>query len=254
MKIRIHANYRFLHKFLRTIPSLFDSPETRSLDSRHHEVKVVEAPNDSSLVVKRFRAKGLGGMLRWKSPAHAAYDNARRLRHRQIDTPSPVCCIDQRRLGLLSASYYVAKDCPQDSCEVFLREGYPDLENLATALVRHIMRAHATGVLLGRPRLSDILFERRVRQERGFKTLPRFNADGTPTAGGVLPEGTRVHYHFLLLATHRVRIRKVKPTRKQCLRDLSRLTSDRELLAKFVALYARERNWDDSACVKKVMK
>lgn len=254
MKIFIHVNYRFLHKFLKTIPNIFGTPQARQLKSHHHEVKVVEAPNDSLLVVKCFRSEGLGGLFRWKSPAHRAFNNARRLRHNQADTPTPICYIDQRTLGLLRTSYYVQKFRNQDTCEVLQNHDYPDAENILTALVRHFMRLHANGILLGRPSLSDILLERWVRTEKGFKALPRWNADGTPTPEGTVEAGTRIHYHFVLLGTHRVKVHKVKPTQRQCLNDLSHLTSNKKLLGYIVALYARERNWDDAKCAKKVTK
>lgn len=256
MKLFIHVNYQFLHKFLKTVPSLFDTPQARPLKSHRHEVKVVEAPNDALLVVKRFRSTALGGLFRLKSPAHRAFDNARRLRHHEADTPTPVCYIDLRTLGLLRASYYVMKYRDQDTCEILVHRDFPDMENIATALVRHFMRLHVNGILLGRPTLSDLLLERWVRADNGFKALPRWNADGTPTPEGQVESGTRIHYHFVLLAAQRASVRKIRVrlTQRQCLNDLSRLTPNKELLGYLVALYARERNWDNAKCVRKVTR
>lgn len=207
------------------------------------------------LLVKRYHKAGLLAQLRralgGKSAAGRAYANARRLRHHRIDVPSPVCYIETTRLGLLRRSYFVMKERKQDTCAVLRDSAYPDVENMRAAFVRFVLKLHTKGILHHDLSLSNFLIERCVKEKKHYKVLPRWNADGTPTPGAAAPDGEPLHYHFVALDSDHVTFRK-SLTRRQCLDNLATLTSDTELLRHLVTLYARERSWEEKACVTHV--
>lgn len=256
MRIKIHENYRYLKKYLRTIPDLFESGDGAEVARHTHVIKRFEAPDDTMLLAKRYRAPGFVMRLRCalgaKSPAARAYENARRLRHHRIDVPSPACYIETSRLGLLRRSYFVMKERKQDTCAVLRNPAYPDVENMRTAFMRFVLKLHSKGILHCDLSLSNFLFERCVKEGKHYKVLPRWEAGGTPTPSASAPEAEAIHYHFVVLDTDRVSFRK-QLTRSQCLDNLATLTTDTELLRQLVVIYARERSWEETACLRHVM-
>lgn len=257
MRIKIHETYHYLKKFLHTIPDIFESGDGAEVARHAHLIKRFEAPDDTMLIVKRYRVPGFLTRLRrtWggKSSAARAYENARRLRHHRIDVPSPVCYIDTKRLGLYHRSYFVMKERKQDSCSLLRDAGYPDVENMRIAFMRFVLKMHSKGILQHDLSLSNFLFERCVKEgDRHYRVLPRWNADGTPTPEGAAPVGETIHYHFVALDTDRVSFKK-SLTRRQCLDNLATITTDTELLKQLTVIYARERSWEEKECVSHVM-
>jgi len=256
MRIKIHENYRYLKKFLTTIPGIFEGGDGAEVARHNHLVKRFEAPDDTMLIVKRYRVPGFFTRLcrTWgaKSDAARAYENARSLRHHHIDVPSPVCYIETKQLGLFHRSYFVMKERKQDSCSLLRNDAYPDVENMRIAFMRFVLKMHSKGILQHDLSLSNFLFERCVKEGKHYKVLKRWNADGTPSQDGAVPEGMAVHYHFVALDTDHVSFRK-QLTRRQCLDNLSSITTDMELLKHLVIIYARDRSWEEKDCVSHVM-
>lgn len=216
----INPKYRMYEAFVRSLPDVFDKSGRLIYDSRN-KVRLFDAPDGQTLVVKRFKVPMLHQRFDYTfirpSKAKRAYTFAMRLVELGISTPEPIACIESRRHGLFYYGYFVSTYCPDpDAC--FLREDYEGHDDLIDAIARFIVDMHVKGFVHGDVNLSNFLY----KKENGGYRITTIDIN-------------RSHFYK-------------HPSEKQCLDSLVRLTHVRPLLKKIVVRYAELRGWDSAEC------
>lgn len=223
----VHPRYRAALKTVQRLPEIFDT-DGITLYRGRNVVKRFDTDN-GTWVVKRYkrpnRVQRIAYTFFKKSKAERAYRYARLMRERGIDTPEGIACILQKHNGLLQDSYFIATLCTY-------RPVFPELvptehydRRLAYCLADFLVHMHRQGVMHGDLNLNNILYTR--------------DADG--------------RIHFCVIDTNRSKI-KDRPTRRECLNNLKRVTHRRDLLQDIVAQYARLRGWNAERCTRRVLK
>lgn len=221
----IHPEYHSVLPFIDTLPETFDT-EGETLHQGRNVVKRFRT-GAVDLVVKRYKRPNIIQRIAYTyfeaSKAERAFRFAAILRSRGIDTPHEVAYIERTRHGLLLDSYFVCLSCNKPSLFDFLQR--PDFDHgVAKDLAHYIAYLHDHDILHGDLNLGNILFERK--------------SDG--------------HCAFSLIDTNRSKFRH--PSRKDCLRNILRLTYDRALMAFVTEEYARTRGWDTNAAVSEELQ
>lgn len=218
-KYLINPKYGRYGDFVRSLPDEFDKSGRLVYDSRN-QVRLFDAPDGQVLVVKRFKVPMLHQRIDYTfirpSKAKRAYTFALRLVELGINTPEPIACVETRRHGLFHYGYFVSTYCPDPDVR-FLRDGYEGYDDLIDAIARFIADMHGKGFVHGDVNLSNFLY----RKEKGG-------------------------YHLTTIDINRSHFYK-RPSVKQCLGSLVRLTHVRPLLREIVVRYAELRGWDPTA-------
>lgn len=222
-KAAIGSDFQQMETFVRRLPEVFDT-EGEELYRKRNVVKKLDA-DGTPVVVKRFRRSSplqrfVYSYIR-KSKAARAFIYAQEMQSRGISTPSGIAYVETWQGGMLLDSYFVAAVCPLPDLEDKL-QGTGFDRDCADALARHIVTLHTKGILHGDLNLSNILYQC----------------------------GTDGQYWFTLIDTNRAKF--CRPTRRQCLRDMMRLTHNRTLLDYVTRRYAAARGWDEDGSVAEV--
>lgn len=223
-KVIVNSEYMKFSKFAESLPLCFEKEGTTIYEKRN-SVKLFQV-GDITLVVKRYKRPMLHQRMDYtflrKSKARRAYDYALRLCDLGIDTPKPVACVEVFRHGLFDVGYFVSTYCGDPDLKI-LKET-PD-DGLIAAFAHFLVNMHSKGVLHGDLNLSNILYK----------------PDDTEAQG----------YHFTVIDTNRSRF-VGNPSQRQCLRNLVRVSHDRQLNERIISHYAQIRGWDQNECVKVV--
>lgn len=223
-KTTISNEFPYAGKFIRELPSVFDSSGKLLYDGRNR-VKSFTV-GDTVMVVKRYKRPNIIQSISYtffrKSKALRAYLFAGMLRERGFDTPREVACIEIGRGILMSDSYFVSASCTLPALSELLRVEDFD-RGAACDLAAFLVRLHAGGVLHGDLNLTNILYDKQ-------------------------PDG---HYKFTLIDTNRSKFRQT--THSDCIENLKRLTHDEALMTYVVRQYALIRGWNQDDTVREVM-
>ena len=212
----------------RVLPFQFDTAGRLIYDRRNH-VKDIEI-DGQHFIVKRFKHspihQRIDYTLRRPSKARRAYTFALRLQHLGISTPTAVACIETYKYGIFSDGYVVTTPCYDPDLRILRTEpdSHPDLMR---ALMTFIIDMHQKGFMHGDTNLSNFLYRADPSSKTGF--------------------------HITTIDINRSRFVDYD-TERACLANLMRLTHIRPLLQTLVEEYAKQRGWNRSMCVGKVMK
>lgn len=113
MKIEINPKYDFLSSFIQAIPDEFDRSGTVIYEGRNMLRRYTV--DNIQLVVKSFRPphiinRFVYGNIR-KSKAYRSFHYALLLKEKGINTPEPIACIEEYKMGLIR-SYYISLESP----------------------------------------------------------------------------------------------------------------------------------------------
>lgn len=224
MKITVNPMFSGVDSFAMELHANFES-EGEVLYDRRNKVKCFTV-NGLTLVVKRYKRPFLLQRFDYtfirKSKARRAYSYALRLKDLCIDTPEAVACVEAYKHGLFDVGYFVSTYCGDPDLKI-LKET-PD-DGLIAAFAHFLVNMHSKGVLHGDLNLSNILYR---------------------------PDETEAHgYHFTVIDTNRSRFVD-NPSQRQCLRNLVRVSHDRQLNERIISHYAQIRGWDQNECVRTV--
>ncbi len=226
-KVIINPEYKHLEDFIRQLPATFDSTGTLIYDSRN-KVRTYEVDGEK-IVVKRYKRPLFHQRIDYSfirpSKAKRAYLFAMRLKELDIDTPKAIACIEEYRGGLFSIGYFVSGFCGDPDCRI-LREELEGHDDLIHSLAAFIADCHNKGFMHGDTNLSNFLYRKDADEPDGFHiTTIDINRS-----------------HFVS-----------NPTKRQCLKNMIRITHVREALKMIVSEYARIRQWDADECEGIVM-
>ena len=223
MKITLNPEYKFLRRFIEELPDNFEQKGQNLYCGRNVVKLVVE--NGLELVVKRYKRPHIIQRIayQWFRPSKAqrAYSFALRLDAMGISTPQAVAYIEKPGCGLFLDSFFVSLHSKELPLYPVLVETKNYNRNLAHALSCYLVVLHEKGFLHGDLNLANILY--------------REDGDN--------------RFHFTVIDTNRSHF-KVKPTEKDCLSNLMRLTHRVELLRFLVSNYATCRGWDVAHCCR----
>lgn len=230
--IEINPSYSSLSSKISKLPQLFESEGETLYKGRNVIKRFVltdENGDTHTIIVKRYgRMKPLQRLCYstfFSSKAERAYKYAFTFLDKGIDTPQPIAYIEQRKHGLLYQCFLVTTECSLPDCRFLYEEKKKDsmlvISNVfIQQLSAFIATMHSQGILHGDLNLSNILYSQ--------------------DAAGA--------YHFAVIDINRTRFVNT-PNRKQCLKNMMRLTHDRTISAAIVGEYARQRGWDSDSCI-----
>lgn len=214
-----------LSDWIHRLPSEYDTTGRLIYDKRN-KVRIFTVEGQT-LVAKRFKQPMLHQRIDYTcirpSKAKRAYLFALRLQELGISTPEPIACIEEYHNGLFFQGYFVSAYCGDPDCRL-LRDGLKGNEQLIHSLAQFIVEMHEKGFMHGDINLSNILYH--------------ISEDGT--------------YHFSVIDINRSHFVS-NPTRRQCLRNLVRLTHVRTTMEAIVKEYAGIRQWDATQCINEMM-
>ncbi|WP_455625334.1 lipopolysaccharide kinase InaA family protein [Parabacteroides sp.] len=164
MKVVIYPEYSHLANFINRIPEIFEREGNVIYEGRNL-IKVFHV-DGLALNVKRFRRPEYPNRLVYtfiRPPkAVRAYEYALRLQSKDIDTPTPVAFILCTEGGLLSWSYFVSIQMPDDY-QTLYQLGMDPIEgneDVFRALGVYTARLHQSGVYHKDYSPGNILYRR----------------------------------------------------------------------------------------------
>lgn len=231
MKVVISSHYQKYAPFLLGLPECFDR-EGEILYEGRNTVKRFRTDDGCPLVVKRYKVPNLIQRMAYtfwrKSKAERAYLYAFRLQGLGIDTPDGIAYFERKGGLLFRDGYFVAAECghPSVLSRLYYEENFGKEEEVfIDRLAFFFAQLHRKGVLHGDLNLANILY----REAPGNGSLS-----------------------FCVIDTNRSRFKR-HLARRECLKNLMRVTHRRDLLELIIAHYARIRKWDPVECVNTVM-
>lgn len=224
IKITVNPAYASISPFLSELPFVFDQKGEMIYDKRN-TVKLFKEKG-TELVVKRYKRPMFHQRIDYTfirpSKAKRAYNYALKLHRLGVDTPDAVACVEEYKFGLFRTGYFVSTRCSDPDLKI-LKEKYDD--DLTKAFACFIAEMHEKGILHGDLNLSNILYR----------------LDSTAPNG----------FHFTVIDTNRSRFVE-SASEHQCLRNMVRISHDRELNKHIIGHYAESRGWDKDYCVSAV--
>ena len=225
MNITINPDYIRLKSFVEGIPESFDHSGKLIYDKRN-KVRLFEVDGEK-VVVKRYKVPMFFQRVDYSyfrpSKAKRAYLYALTLETLDIKTPAPIAYIEDTSEGIFRQGYFVSAYTGHPSLKDHREELISD-PVLFDAYVDFLVEMHDKGFMHGDQNLSNILF-----WEEGDD------------------------YRFEVIDINRSHFIS-DPSREDCLRNLMRISRDREFSHKVVERYAEMRGWDKSASVSFVDK
>lgn len=229
MKVVIAEKYKKYSDFILNIPSRFDDEDCEILKQKRNSVRLF-LNEGKAFVVKRYKRVNWIQSIIYTffraTKAERAYDFAREMRHRGIETPHEIAYIETKEHGLFTVGYFICEESKG-------REVYEDVieraefdHKLVDAVIDYIVFMHSKGVLHGDMNSANFLYT-------------------TDKEG---------NYHFEMIDTNRSHFYKGFPTEKQCLENLKRFTHRRDLYEYVIRGYARRRGWDEDSTLKKAIR
>lgn len=227
MKIIINPQYQSAQSFISQLPEIFQN-KGELIFKKRNEVKRFYTDH-GEWIVKRYKTPNIFQQLAYtfwrKSKAERAFLYAEKLLSLGIDTPIGIAYLEKRKGIWFDDSYFISMACPYPPVFQLLIEK-PDFDKeLADALTLFFVKLHQKGILHGDLNLDNILYH----------------------------IDDKCEYHFSVIDTNRT-LFKSKPTPKECLDNLKRVTHRRDLLQYIVEKYAEIRRWDATNCTQQVIK
>lgn len=222
----INPKYNNLDTFIHKLPALFEDEGELIYDGRN-KVKIFVV-NGEKIVVKRFKKPLFHQRFDYTfirpSKAKRAYTFGMKLMELGINTPEPIACIEEHSYGLFLKGYFISTFCGDADARI-IREEPNDHDDLVEALVHFIVDMHKKGFLHGDTNLSNFLYHK---------------------------DNSEFGYHITTIDINRSHF-KNKPTKKECLDSLIRMTHVRPALIKIITRYAELQGWDKEECVNTVL-
>lgn len=224
IKLTINPAYDRVSAFVSNLHAIFES-EGKTIYDKRNKVKMFEV-DGAAFVVKRYKRPFILQRIDYtfirQSKARRAYNYALKMRNLSIDTPEPVACVEVYKFGLFSVGYFVSTYCGDPDMKV-IKENV--MEDLVEAFAAFIVEMHEKGIMHGDLNLSNILYRADKDSKHGF--------------------------HFTVIDTNRSHFLK-SPSMRQCLRNMVRISHDRDLNKRIIGYYAKMRGWDEDECVRTV--
>lgn len=225
MKIVINSQFYHLKDFIDQINNIF-LRMGRSIYQGRNEIKVFEC-NGLQLNVKKYKVPNWFNRIVYSffraTKAKRAYEYARILLAKGIETPVPVAYIEEKKRGLFSTGYYISLQCPYTHT---LR----DITLLSESEAREVLAAFA--------RFTARLHDNQI-----------LHLDYSP--GNILFERIGKELHFSLIDLNRMRFGYVDET-GGC-RNLVRLWLSEGAYRFIGETYAVARNFNSERCQQKIL-
>ncbi len=226
MDIQVNETYSLLTDFVRRIPEVFEAEGTLFYEGRNR-IKIFEV-DGLLLNVKRYHRPLLFNQLIYgflrKPKAVKAYCNALKLMESGFETPKPVACILEKRLGLLGFSYFVSlhHSAGNQIRDYWFSKGEGEDKILLQAFARYSAQLHQAGI---------------------------YHLDYSP--GNILYEKKADGYHFTLVDINRMKFQDVGI--EEACQNFSRLFEYDEAVRIVAAEYASRRGFDVNLCTEKML-
>ncbi|RXI24221.1 MAG: hypothetical protein C7K11_01920 [Candidatus Amulumruptor caecigallinarius] len=167
MKLQLHPDYQHLEAFVRSIPSHGYAEEEVCWNRRNVVERVKTPDGQQDVIVKRFKAvgffKGLIYTFFRKSKARRAYENALYLLCNGIDTAFPIAYIEERRMGVFRAGYFVSSYLPYATViDMYMPERASDSERaeIQRGLVAFLVDLHSRGIVPQDFNMDNLFYHR----------------------------------------------------------------------------------------------
>lgn len=210
MIVNINPIYLSFSAEIANLPQSFDS-EGKLLHSGRNQVKKFDW-DGKTVIVKRYKKPNFFLRLQFaflkNCKAMKAYKFGLLFNQANILTPTPIAYVIEGKWPIIKGSYFVCE--PVEGTPLRGNIHASD-EALIHSLAEELARMHAAGLMHG-----DLNFTNIYRDDAG-------------------------RFHFI--DTNRSKIKK-NPVKKDCAKNLMRLTHDRFLLTKIAKEYARIRGWN----------
>lgn len=220
IKLTLNPAYDRVSAFVSNLHAIFEDEGTVIYDKRN-KVKLFEIGGDT-YVVKKYKRPMLHQRIDYtfirQSKARRAYNYALRFRSLGIDTPDAVACVEVYKFGLFSVGYFVSTYCNDPDLRILREEPKDDL---IEAFAHFVLSMHEKGIMHGDLNLSNILYRPDAESMKG--------------------------YHFTVIDTNRSHFLKT-PSKRQCLRNMVRISHVRPLNEQIVNYYAEMRGWNKEEC------
>lgn len=151
--IEINEKYEALRPYLESLPDRFAAEGNYIYGGRRNLIKSFEAPDGTVLNVKRYHKPHGPNLLVYslglrQPKGRRAFEYAKVLLSRKIETPEPVAYIEERSHGVLCLSYFISLQCPYPHRLYEVGDAEPaQYEPLAEALARFTSYMHQQEVL-----------------------------------------------------------------------------------------------------------
>ena len=165
----INAKYEFLRESLLHVKDFFNQSD-ESIHKARNELRISEIGKEK-MVIKAFKVPHLLNRMVYgffrNSKAYKSYHNGLKLLDLGVDTPIPVCLIENRHFGFFGESYFVSLFEPYDFT---IREAFhhkvDDYQEVIKAFTAFTYALHQKGVWHEDYSLGNILI---TRQDDGYR-------------------------------------------------------------------------------------
>ncbi len=225
MKIKVHPDYSDEKLAISLIPEHFERLG-RVIYQGRNTLREVDY-DDQMWVVKRFKPLAFFRQIVYSlasSKAKRAFVYAGMLRQRGIRTPKEIAYIETTRFGMVRECYFVSEKSNARILFHDLVEPENYNKTLADSVADFFVTLHKKGILHGDPNMNNIMYDCH---------------DG--------------HFEFSLIDINRTKFKDIL-SRKQCVKNLMRLTHRRDLLTQILIRYAQGRKWEASELVDEVLQ
>ena len=216
-KTIIHKDFMHLQQFVGNLPAKF-LKEGEYLHNGRNQVKRFRV-NGEWIIVKKYKKPNIAQKVVYSffksSKAERAYHFAAKLREMNLLTPQEIAYIEIKKKLLLDESYFISTQCSYAAVSQVMENGEPQLE-LIPALCKFLAHLHHLGVIHGDLSMNNILY----RVEEGS-------------------------YEFTLIDINRTKF-KESLTKEECIKNMERLSHNKELMKLIGEEYGRLRGWNPS--------
>ena len=214
-KTIIHKDFMHLQQFVENLPAKF-LKEGEYLHNGRNQVKRFRV-NREWIIVKKYKRPNIAQKVVYSffksSKAERAYNFAAKLREMSLLTPQEIAYIEIKRYLLLDESYFVSTQCSYAAVSQVMESDEPQYE-MIPALVQFLAHLHDLGVIHGDLSMNNILY----RVEEG-------------------------NYEFTLIDINRTKF-KESVTKEECIKNMERLSHNKELMNMIGQEYGRLRGWN----------
>ncbi len=213
----VNPKYEALAKQIEQLPDEFDSVG-RTLYRGRNEVKEIKLGN-TTLIVKRYQKPNILKQLQYRfaktGKAKKAYEFAQIFHDLGLNTPDGVAYILIKDGKKVVDSYFVSTVCPGRPLNEVLNPAAPS-PNLIDDLAGELAMGHIHGLMFGDLNLSNIFSEK------------------------VSPHHSKIYF----IDINRSRKYPHPLSKRQCAKNMMRLSYDEPLLWAIAETYAKKQNWD----------